>query len=96
MKIKYARLLGQSGLHTTRNTTICWARMQARKEPVGPQGSFEQVGPVGLLRRGARESYRTGAYKNQCGSPSTSEVGLNLHSPFSTGPWLQPVLKGGL
>ena len=62
-KLKKARLLGQSGLHTTRNPTCCWARMQARKGPVGQQGSTEHVGPVGLLWRGARESYRTGGYK---------------------------------
>ena len=62
-KLKKARLLGQSGLHTTRDPTCRWARMQARKGPVGQQGSTEHVGPVGLLWRGARESYRAGGYK---------------------------------
>ena len=55
--------MGQSGLHTTRNRTFWLARMQARNGPVGPQGSTEHVGPIGLLWRVARESYRTGVYK---------------------------------
>ena len=75
--------------------------MQARKSPVGLQGSTEHVSPVGLLWRGARESYRTGVYK-----PVRSPLGwrggtklaaplLRQRTPFSTESWHKPVLKGG-
>ena len=62
-KEKQAHLLGHSGLHKTRNPTCRWARMEALKGQVGPQGCKEHVDPVSLLWRGDRESYRTGAYK---------------------------------
>ena len=73
--------------------------MQARNGPVGPQGSREQIGPVGLLWRGARESYRTGAYKavrtplGYRGGTKHAAPHLRQRTPFSTGWWLQPVLK---
>ena len=66
--------------------------MQARKGPVGPLGSTEHVGPVGLLWRGARESYRTGGYK-PVRTPLGYEVGLNL--PHRTCASAPPLVPGG-
>ena len=54
--------IGPHGLHTTRNPTCSWARMQARK-PSRPTGRVGEVGPEGLLLRGAQCSARVGAYK---------------------------------
>ena len=88
--MRKAHLLGQSGLHTTRNRTCCWARMQARKGPVGPQGSTEHVCPVGLFVEELERATARGVI-NQCGRPSASEVGLNLpHRTCASAPPLVP------
>ena len=63
--------------------------------PAGSQGSAQNLGPQACYIEEFKEVAAAG-FINQCGCPSPGEVGLNFGvaaQAFSTGWWLQPVLK---
>ena len=68
--------------------------------PAGSQGSAPKLGPEVCYIENFEGATAAG-FINQCGCPSLGEVGLNIvhrwwqRTTFSTGWWLQPVLKGG-